>query len=213
VVRKIVAAVVVFLCIAGTASHAAATPPPTKVTTAGDYVRLKVKSGTNADWGGVLCSGFVFKPVSPVGTTARNQIPTTNNPTSSGPVVVTLRPPIATGCSFSSGATVTASGVWKLLLQHRTSGNVATIKVPKGGLIADSEFGGASCRATFSPTAETSLVGTWTNGTPSRVTIVDAPIDDLVTGTGCPTGIHDTFVSFTLIATDVSNAASVITVS
>ncbi|MER7948835.1 hypothetical protein ABTY59_15735 [Streptomyces sp. NPDC096079] len=111
---------------------------------------------------------------------ANNAIPAApGNHNAAGPVSVPVNPPSFSGCStsiFGVNVTITSNatnGPWTLSLQNGAP-VTGGFTIPKGGVVLKTS-GLASCTITASPAGPTAVNGTWTNGSPSALAIVNAP--------------------------------------
>ncbi|MEK8174208.1 hypothetical protein NKH77_50195 [Streptomyces sp. M19] len=164
----------------------------------------------------VTCTVSASTPTSPTGSDARNQVPAApDNANPAGPVGGPLAPPTYSSCTASLpgvSATIATSGDWGVSVQ---SGSPATaqLTIPKAGFVLKTS-GLASCTVTAAPTADASVSGTWTNGSPSKLAFseVSVPVT-VVGGFGCPTSSTSSTFSVAYDITDVTDSASQITVS
>lgn len=138
--------------------------------------------------------------------------PGNTNP--SGPVSVSIAAPSFSNCSTSMwgvGATVTTSGNWAITGQNGTP-ITGSLAIPTGGMVIKTS-GFASCTAVVAPTAPASIAGTWTNGTPSKVSLSNASAPIKVTGGfGCPTSATTGSVTATYTVANTTTPSVPITV-
>jgi hypothetical protein len=202
------AAIVGIVCVLIGSTAATAGPlPPTKVSPAGDYFKAGLKAGTQVVAAGARCTTLKTQPTLPLGTNDLNQIPTTGNPTTTGPLMVPIQRPTLSGCKydFATSMTATTSGAWTLSLQRKPAGapaNTGTLSIPQDGLQFQISFGTVHCTADLAPAA-VDLTGSWTNGTPSLFTVDHAPVTVHNTG-DCGTGDGHWQLSFTWAVLDQS---------
>lgn len=207
------------LSLTGTASaRSDVAAGPTTVSPAGHYFKatLTGKATFKAGSVTVTCAVSTSQPTSPAGTDAKNQIPAApSNSNPAGPVGGPLNPPTYSSCTTSMpgvSATVATSGTWGISVQH---GEVvsADLTIPTGGFVLKTS-GLASCTVTAAPTADASVSGSWTNGTPSRLAFTNAAVPiKVVGGFGCPTSATSSTFNVAYGVTDVTDPASQITVS
>src|SRR5436190_1933419 len=191
------------MCVLLATSDAMALAPPTQVSPAGDYVKL-VLGGASFNIGDVHCTSAASEPVQPLGTTPKNKIPTTNNPTTSGPISIPIRPLAMTSCTApGAGATATGTGLWRVIVKHKATGDLGKLKIAKAGLVVDTFAPGSHCTVTVAPGGPAVLRGTWTNGSPSGLSISgNAP--GLVGG-DCAAHSTLVFISGIFAVNDTSN--------
>jgi hypothetical protein len=106
------------------------------------------------------------------------------------PVVLAMSPPKCPDCVTSNGMPVAAetnaaNGQWSI---STTCSGRATVRIPKAGAVA--RVGG--CTMTMAPHRAVDVPATWSNGSPSRLTI-DAVVPIASSGTGCPPSSTVTF--------------------
>jgi hypothetical protein len=199
--------------VAATPAHAA--PLATSVSPAGDHVSASLPPGgtLNVTLGGTTgtCTSSTSNP-----SGNKNRIPTAGNPNPSGAVSVKINPPATSGCDDGlPGTTVTVatSGSWKVALQRRPSKVKATLTIPQGGAVITTS-GLANCTGTVAPSGPTKVVGTWTNGSPSTITITNESVPVVITGGGlCPTDTTLGFLTVTYQVRDTDHPGTNITVA
>lgn len=201
---------------AATAASAVA-PGSTTVNPSGHSFAAKLNGKATFTAGSTTMTCTVSASV-PNGTGA-NQIPAApGNHNAAGPVSAAINPPTFSGCTtsvFGVGVTVTsnaANGQWSISAQYG-SPIPAGLTMPKGGVVIRTS-GLASCTLTASPGGPSSIPGTWTNGSPSKLAIANAPV--AATGTGgflCPTGNQTATFSATYDVSDTTDPAQQITVT
>ncbi|MFF5130154.1 hypothetical protein ACFY41_24855 [Streptomyces syringium] len=215
-------AVTAALTLTGTGTGVAdARPAPaapadsTTVTPAGHAFAAKVNGKATFKAGSVTltCSVSVSQP-SDTGT--NNHIPQApDNTNPAGPVASDINPPTYSSCTTNMPgvtATVTTTGTWGVSMQNGSPAS-ATLTVPTAGFVLQTS-GLASCTVTSAPTGPSSVTGSWTNGSPSKITFVNAAVPVKVTGGfGCPTGAVTSAFNAVYDVTDVTDPASQITVS
>jgi len=193
--------------------------PPTTVTPKGDYLSLTLPAGEKVhervSGTDTACSA-ASKPALPLGTNAKNQIPTTGNP-AQGPVVIPLKKLDIGKCTNSAGVLVDVdnTGGWKLLLRHKDTGDVASLEIPKDGSIISLFIPGANvfCIATAAPDGPVVVRGKWHNGNPSTFTLTDVAIPAQASGDfPCPQGSVTASLTATFNVTNASHPGSNITV-
>jgi hypothetical protein len=200
-----------------------AASPPTTVSPEGDYIKLGLPAGAkiheSVSGSDTACTTS-SKPTSPLGANARNQIPTADNPTTAGPVLISLNRLAMTACTTDApgvdNVTVQNFGGWKLALQHKASGDTATIRIPKGGSVISAYIAAydSTCTATVAPDGPVAVVGKWTDGTPSRVTITSAAVPAVTGGDPlCPKGPVTGYITVTFNATNISHPGTPISVT
>lgn len=201
------------LCAVLPTTEAGATPLPTSVAPKGDYFTAAMKPGTGTYMVGNGCSVMTSKPASPLGTSGKNQVPSTGNPTVDGPVTILIRHPVMR--CFNQGASSSATktfGVWKLVVQHTQAwGDIATLKIPKAGIVLSQTFIYYTCTETVAPDAAASVSGKWDNGSPSTLTVVNAVVT-YQEGGPCGDAKLAGTVSFTWTFTDMSHPGTDIVV-
>lgn len=168
---------------------------------AGDGIAGTLQAGTQA----VFQAGAITSRCNTSRTTG--VIPTTGNP--GDPVEGVLTPPTFTGCSSSIGfppttTTNSTNGNWSL---SATCGGQARLHIPRGGAVTRV----ATCTITVAPNAAIDVPATWTNGSPSTLTIsADLPIAR--SGFGCPNVSTARFTA-TYEITDTTDPAEDVTVT
>ncbi|GGP31754.1 hypothetical protein [Streptomyces melanogenes] len=205
------------LTLGATTAASAVAPSSTTVTPAGHSFAAKLNGKATFTAGSTTMTCTVSASVPNGGST--NQIPAApGNHNASGPVSAAINPPTFSGCTtsiFGVGVTVTSNatnGQWSISAQYGSPIS-AGLTMPKGGVVIKTS-GLASCTLTASPGGPTSVPGTWTNGSPSKLAIANAPV--AATGTGgflCPTGNQTATFSATYDVTDTTDAAQQITVT
>ncbi|TDP32376.1 hypothetical protein DFR75_106167 [Nocardia ignorata] len=137
-----------------------------------------------------------------------------NNSNPSGPVTVPIAAPSITGCTTSMwgvSATVTTSGSWAITGQNG-SPITGSLVIPTGGAVIKTS-GLATCTAVVAPTAPANVAGSWTNGSPSTVSLNNASAPIKVTGGfGCPTSSTTGTVTATYKVNNTTNPSVPITV-
>ncbi|MEU6314752.1 hypothetical protein [Streptomyces sp. NPDC047014] len=138
--------------------------------------------------------------------------PGNSNP--AGPVSSPISAPTYSSCTASMPGvtpTVTTSGAWAVSMQNG-SPITATMGVPVGGLVVKTT-GLATCTVTAAPTAAATVNGTWSNGSPSSLTFVNATVPVKVTGGfGCPTSATTSTFNAVYKVSDDTDPAQNITV-
>ncbi|MET9645098.1 hypothetical protein ACFZB6_00635 [Streptomyces syringium] len=190
----------------------------TTVTPAGHAFTAKVNGKATFKAGSVTltCSVSASQP-SATGT--NNHIPQApDNANPAGPVASDINPPTYSSCTTNLPgvtATVTTTGTWGVSMQNGSPAS-ATLTVPTAGFVLQTS-GLASCTVTSAPTGPSSVTGSWTNGgngSPSKITFVNAAVPVKVTGGfGCPTGAVTSAFNAVYDVTDDTDPASQITVS
>ncbi|MFD9791174.1 hypothetical protein ACFWXK_09495 [Streptomyces sp. NPDC059070] len=204
------------LTLGATAAGAVA-PGSTTVNPAGHSFAAKLNGKATFTAGSTTMTCTVSASL-PNGT-ATNKVPAApGNHNAAGPVSAAINPPTFSGCTtsiFGVGVTVTSNatnGQWSISAQNGSPVSAA-LTMPKGGVVIKTS-GLASCTLTASPGGPTSVNGSWTNGTPSRLTLANAPV--AATGTGgflCPTGNQTATFSAAYDVTDTTDSAQQITVT
>jgi hypothetical protein len=202
---------------AGAVSTASAVAAPTTVSPAGAYFSASLATGTTATFTAgsvtVTCSVSATSPTTPLGTNARNQIPTANtNP--DGPVSSKMNPPTYSSCRTNVpavSATVTTSGEWISSMQGGST-VTGSMTIPTGGVIVQTS-GLASCKTTTAPNGPAVITGSWTNGAPSKLTFNTTVPVKVEGGFGCPTASTSASFKATYQVNNVSTPATPITVS
>ncbi|MFD9483344.1 hypothetical protein [Streptomyces sp. NPDC059991] len=189
----------------------------TTVTPAGHSFAAKLNGKATFTAGSTTMTCTVSASV-PSGTST-NQVPAApGNHNAAGPVSAAINPPSFSGCTtsiFGVGVTVTSNatnGQWSISAQYGSPVS-AGLTMPKGGVVIKTS-GLANCTLTASPGGPSTVAGTWTNGSPSRLAIANAPV--AATGTGgflCPTGNQTATFSATYDVTDTTDPAQQITVT
>ncbi|MFC4376659.1 hypothetical protein ACFO5K_21415 [Nocardia halotolerans] len=136
------------------------------------------------------------------------------NTNASGPVSVPINAPTFSNCTTSMwgvGATITTSGSWGISAQNGAT-VTGSLAIPTGGMVIKTS-GFASCTAVVAPTGPASIDGSWTNGSPSKITLSNASAPIKVTGGfGCPTSATTGSVTATYTVNNTSNPSTPITV-
>jgi hypothetical protein len=213
----------VILVLVGTVTDAAAVLPPTTVGPERDYFRLGLPAGQKVhekvSGTDTACTAS-SKPTLPLGTNDKNQIPTDGNPSTAGHVIVPINRLAMTDCVNSMpGVLVDVDnfGGWKLLLQHKASGDVASIRIPKKGSIISLVIQGSPnvfCLATVAPNGPVTVAGEWTNGSPAKFKVTDAQVPAEVQGDfPCPQGSVTGSISVTFNVINVSHPGTPIAVN
>jgi hypothetical protein len=223
--RRLVAALIACAVIAALpATHeaAAAVLPPTTVSPAGDYVSLTLPPGAKVhervSGTDTVCTSAASRPKLPLGTNAKNRIPTTNNP-STGAVTIPIRKLSIGNCTTSAPLVlvdVDNTSGWQLVLRHKDNTDVASLVIPKNGSIVSVFIGAASvfCQATAAPDGPVVVKGKWKNGNPSTFTLTDAQIPAEATGNlPCPQGSVTASITATFHVTNASHPGTPVTVS
>ncbi|MFF1477199.1 hypothetical protein ACFVYD_06425 [Streptomyces sp. NPDC058301] len=205
------------LTLGATTAASALAPGSTTVTPAGHSFTAKL-NGTATFTAGSTTMTCTVSVSAPNGTSTNKVPDAPGNHNAAGPVSAAVNPPTFSGCTtsiFGVGVTVTSNatnGQWSISAQYG-SPTAAGFTMPKGGVVIKTS-GLASCTLTASPTGPSSVNGTWTNGSPSRLAITNAPV--AATGTGgflCPTGNQTATFSATYDVTDTTDPAQPITVT
>ncbi|MEU3752263.1 hypothetical protein AB0H17_05755 [Streptomyces olivoreticuli] len=203
---------------AGTAdARSADDAGPTTVTPAGHYFAATLTGSATFTAGSVTvtCNVSSSQPTAGGGD-ASNQIPNAPaNHNDAGPVVSGLNSPTYSSCSANlPGVTVsvTTSGAWGVAMQNADT-PAATLTIPSGGFVLQTT-GLANCTVTAAPAAAASLNTTFTNGSPSTLTVTDGTVPVQVTGGfGCPTAATSSVFNATYQVTDVTDPSQQITVT
>jgi hypothetical protein len=125
-----------------------------------------------------------------------------------------------TNCTTDNAAvdnvTVQNVGGWKLALQHKATGDTATLRIPKRGSVVSAYIAAykATCTATVAPDGPVAVVGKWTDGTPSKVTITNAAVPAVTGGDPlCPKGPVTGYITVTFNVTDISHPGTAVNVT
>jgi hypothetical protein len=207
------AASAALLLVTGMSTSARAATSSTTVTPAGDGFQAALTSGSTATFSvgtsSVTCS---------VSTTNGTVPAAPGNANAAGAVSSALTAPTFTNCTTNSvlfGATVTSNstnGSWGVALQNDPAGSTGTMTVPQCGVVVTTT-GLAACTITVAPSAAASVVGSWTNGSPSQLTFSSVTIPVRVTGNlFCPTSVTSATLSAGYDITDTTDGTRQITV-
>ncbi|HEY6797339.1 MAG TPA: hypothetical protein VI248_21905 [Kineosporiaceae bacterium] len=204
-------AALLMLAVMPTSAQAATSS--TTVTPAGHSFQASLTSNGTATFsvGGfnVTCSV----------STTNGQVPAApNNTNAAGPVSSTLTAPTFSNCSTNSflfGASVatnSTNGAWGVTLQNDPASSTGTLTVPQDGVVVTTT-GFASCTVKVGSSGGTSIVGTWTNGSPSQLTFTDASVPVTVSGDlFCPTSTTSASFSATYDIADTTDSTQQVTV-
>lgn len=171
------------------------------VEPAGDSIAGNLASGVQA----VFTAGSITVRCNTSRTTG--VIPIAGNP--GDPVSGVVTPPTFTSCSSNIGFTPTTTtnstnGAWTLAA---TCGGQARLRIPRAGAVTRV----ATCTITVAPTAAVNVPATWTNGSPSRLTI-DANVPIARSGFGCP-NVSTARFRATYNITDTTDPSETVTVT
>ncbi|MFE0044011.1 hypothetical protein [Streptomyces albireticuli] len=199
----------------GTAGADARAAGPTTVTPAGHHFTAKLTGKATFKAGPVTVTCTVSGS-EPSADDANNKVPEApGNHNDAGPVGSALTAPTYSSCTSSQAgvkAAITTSGAWTVSLQHGTP-ITATLGLPVGGFVVQTS-GLASCTVTAAPTAAADIVATFTNGSPSTLTVANAAVPiKVVGGFGCPTNATSSVFNATYEVTDATDPSSAITVT
>ncbi|MEV5316031.1 hypothetical protein, partial [Streptomyces sp. NPDC052610] len=148
-------------------------------------------------------------------STTTGQVPAAPaNHNAAGPVSSTMAAPAFSSCTSSLPGvtpTVTTSGTWGISVQNGSPATAA-LTVPQGGLVVKTT-GLASCTIVSASNGPAAISGSWTNGAPSGLSLVNAVVPVTVTGTfGCPTSATSSTVNLAYTVTDTTDPSQQITV-
>ncbi|MGW2599671.1 hypothetical protein [Streptomyces klenkii] len=200
---------------AGAQAGPAAAAGSTTVTPAGHSFAATLNGKATFKSGSVTatCTASSSRPADGSDGNRIPEAPGNQNP--SGPVTSGINPPTYTGCTASLPGvttTVTTSGAWQVSMQNG-SPITATLTVPTGGFVLKSS-GLANCTITAAPAAAADIVATYTNGSPSKLTVSNASVPVKVEGGfGCPTSATTSVFNAVYDITDTTDPGSQITVS
>ncbi|MFF7020783.1 hypothetical protein ACFY97_07155 [Streptomyces klenkii] len=200
---------------AGAQAGPAAAAGSTTVTPAGHSfaATLNGKAGFKAGSVTATCTTSSSRPSDGSDGNRIPEAPGNQNP--SGPVTSGINAPTYSGCTASLPGvttTVTTSGAWQVSMQNG-SPITATLTIPTGGFVLKSS-GLANCTITAAPSAAADIVATYTNGSPSKLTVSNAGVPVKVEGGfGCPTSTTTSVFNAVYDITDTTDPASQITVS
>ncbi|MFF7727700.1 hypothetical protein [Streptomyces sp. NPDC008001] len=200
---------------AGAQAGPAAAAGSTTVTPAGHSFAATLNGKATFKAGSVTatCTASSSQPSDDPAANRIPEAPGNQNP--AGPVVSGINAPTYSGCTASLPGvttTVTTSGAWQVSMQNG-SPITATLTIPPGGFVLKSA-GLANCTITAAPAAPADIVATYTNGSPSKLTVTDAAVPVKVEGGfGCPTSATSSVFNAVYDVTDTTDPASRITVS
>nr|WP_238420013.1 hypothetical protein [Streptomyces taklimakanensis] len=202
----------------GTATARQAVAGSTTVGPAGHYFAADLTGNATFKAGSVTvtCTVSSSRPTSPTGTDDANRIPDApDNSNAAGPVGGPLNAPTYGSCRTSMPgvwATITTSGSWGVSVRHGDP-STASLAMPRGGFVLKTS-GLANCTVTAAPDGGATVAGGWTNGSPSKLSFVNAAVPvDVVGGFGCPTSATSSIFNAVYDITDVTDPASQITVT
>ncbi|MBB5121145.1 hypothetical protein AF335_01850 [Streptomyces eurocidicus] len=200
----------------GTAGAEARAAGPTTVTPAGHYFKAKLTGKATFKAGPVTVTCTVSGSDPSADGGANNLVPgAPGNHNDAGPVSSAITPPTYSSCTSSQAgvkAAITTSGSWSVALQYGAP-TTATLGMPVGGFVVQTS-GLASCTVTAAPATAADIVGTFTNGAPSTLTITNAMVPiKVVGGFGCPTTATSSVFNATYEVTDATDPSSAITVT
>ncbi|WP_181139435.1 hypothetical protein [Streptomyces sp. Ru71] len=201
------AAATAALLLAGTTAEAQTAAGSTTVTPAGHSYKATLSGKATFKAGTVTLTCSV--------STTTGQVPAAPaNHNAAGPVASTLAAPTFSSCTSSMAGvtpTVTTSGTWGISVQNGSPVS-ATLTVPQGGMVVKTS-GLATCTIVSAPNGPASIAGTWTNGAPSSLSVVNAVVPVSVTGTfGCPTSATTSTVNLAYTVADTTDPSQQITV-
>ncbi|MFI9718501.1 hypothetical protein ACIHFE_02445 [Streptomyces sp. NPDC052396] len=207
-------AVTAALTLAGTANARTADAPSTTVGPAGHSFAATLNGSATFTAGSVTVTCNTSS-TAPVSGSSNNQIPAApGNANPAGPVASALNPPVYSDCSTNVpgvDASVTTSGTWGISVQNGSS-ITASFTMPAGSFVLQTT-GLATCTVTAAPNGPATFDSTFTNGTPSQISVANASIPVIVTGGfGCPTAATTSTFNAVYDVTDVTDPAQQITV-
>ncbi|MEU7134080.1 hypothetical protein [Streptomyces sp. NPDC046261] len=200
----------------GTAATAAPTRDagPTTVEPAGHAFAATLNGSATFKAGSVTITCTASSSTPTDGSTNNHVPQAPDNANPAGPVVSGINPPVYSNCRGSLPGvtvTITTSGEWGVSMQHG-SPSTASLTAPAAGMVLKSS-GLANCTVTASPGGPATIPATFTNGTPSQITVTDYALPVKVEGGfGCPTTATTALLNATYDVTDVTDPASQITV-
>ncbi|MGX1128239.1 hypothetical protein RKD49_000429 [Streptomyces glaucescens] len=201
------AAATAALLVAGSTAEARTAAESTTVTPAGHAYKATLSGKATFKAGSVTLTCSV--------STTTGQVPAAPaNHNAAGPVSSTMAAPAFSSCTSSLPGvtpTVTTSGTWGISVQNGSPATAA-LTVPQGGLVVKTT-GLASCTIVSAPNGPAAISGSWTNGAPSGLSLVNAAVPVSVTGTfGCPTSATSSTVNLAYTVADTTDPAQQITV-